>query len=79
MSHSNILVQAQFISMVDPLYIPFLGVLYIKIYGIIMHPLVKCIIQSLCISMSPFFEMSGSAVVGSFQMYRMVKKNRYFC
>lgn len=28
--------------------------------------------------MSPFSEMSGLAVFDSFQMFRMVKKNRYF-
>lgn len=34
--------------------------------------------QRLGISVSPFLEMSGSALFDSFQMYRMVKKNRYF-
>jgi len=43
-----------------------------------MHPLVGCLNQGLGISVSLFFEMSGSAVFDSFQMYRMVKKNRYF-
>lgn len=33
--------------------------------------------QSLGISVTPFLEMSGSAVFDSFQMDRMVKKNRY--
>lgn len=79
MSYSNILGPSTIYWYGGAFYIfLFYSVLYIEIYGTIMHPLIGCLNQSLDISVLPFFEMSGSAVFDSFQMYRMVKKNRYF-